>query len=47
MKIHSMEILVENFIEKIWYSGKFFVYLTINYNLIEKNYELTANRKQV
>jgi hypothetical protein len=31
---------VENFIEKIWYSGKYFVYLTVNYNLIEKNYDV-------
>ena len=38
-----MAILVENFIEKIWFSGKYFVYLNVNYKLIENNYELTTN----
>ena len=31
-----MAILVENFIEKIWYSEKYFVYLVLYYNLIKK-----------
>jgi hypothetical protein len=42
-----MGTLVENFIEKIWYSGKYFVYLTVNYKLIEKNYELTTSSKKI
>ena len=31
MRIHSTETLVENGIKKIWYSGKYFVYLYLNY----------------
>jgi hypothetical protein len=42
MRIHSTETFLENFIQKIWYSGKYFVYLSVNYKLIEKNYELNS-----
>ncbi len=31
MRIHSTETFLENFIQKIWYSGKYFVYLYLNY----------------
>jgi hypothetical protein len=36
MRIRSTETFLENFIQKIWYSGKFFVYLVSNYILKEK-----------
>jgi hypothetical protein len=47
MKIVLMETLVENFLEKIWFSGKYFVYLTLNYNLIEKNYDIRPDCTQI
>lgn len=37
----------ENFIEKIWYSGKYLVYLYSTHCIIEINYELTTNRKKI
>lgn len=42
-----MAILVENFIEKIWYSGKYFVYLSINYNLNRKYYDFNTSSKKI
>lgn len=42
-----METLVEIILEKTCYNGKYFIYLYLNYIIIEKIYEHTANLLQI